>query len=86
MLFAVLTAFVLSVPFAVLNVDAQPPGQGSATLKTPAIIMKFCENAATTMQDCDEKYEQCKRALLGKELPARRREVRQGTDTLLETL
>ena len=57
LLFAILTAFVLSVPFAVLNVDAQPPGQGSATLKTPAIIMKFCENAATTMQDCDEKYE-----------------------------
>ena len=44
------------MPFAISNVDAQPPGQGSATMKTPGIIMKFCENAATTMQDCDEKY------------------------------
>ena len=54
--FVILTTFVLSMPFSTISVDAQPPGQGSATLKTPGIIMKFCQNAATTLQDCDEKY------------------------------
>ena len=55
--FAILSVFVLSMPFSTLNVDAQPPGQGSSTLKTPGVIMKFCMNAATTLQDCDEKYD-----------------------------
>ncbi len=54
--FVILTTFVLSMPFSTISVDAQPPGQGSATMKTPGIIMKFCQNAATTLQDCDEKY------------------------------
>jgi hypothetical protein len=43
--------------FSAISVDAQPPGQGSATLKSPGIMMKFCQNAATTLQDCDEKYD-----------------------------
>ena len=55
--FVILSTFVLSMPFSTISVDAQPPGQGSATMKTPGIIMKFCQNAATTLQDCDEKYE-----------------------------
>ena len=54
--FVILTTFVLSMPFSTISVDAQPPGQGSATMKTPGIIMKFCQNAATTLQECDEKY------------------------------
>ena len=49
--FVILTTFVLSMPFSTISVDAQPPGQGSATMKTPGIIMKFCQNAATTLQD-----------------------------------
>ena len=47
--FVILTTFVLSMPFSTISVDAQPPGQGSATMKTPGIIMKFCQNAATTL-------------------------------------
>ena len=54
--FVILTTFVLSMPFSTISVDAQPPGEGSSTMKTPGIIMKFCQNAATTLQDCDEKY------------------------------
>jgi len=44
------------MPFAVLNADAIPPNSFSNTKEAPGIIMKFCMNAATTMQDCDEKY------------------------------
>ena len=54
--FAILSTFVLSIPFAVLNADAIPPNSFSNTKEAPGIIMKFCMNAATTMQDCDEKY------------------------------
>ena len=54
--FAILSTFVLSIPFAVLNADAIPPNSFSNTKESPGIIMKFCMNAATTMQDCDEKY------------------------------
>ena len=54
--FAILSTFVLSIPFAVLNVDAAP-NSFSNTKEAPGIIMKFCMNAATTLQDCDEKYE-----------------------------
>jgi len=54
--FAVLSTFVLSVPFSTMPADAIPPNSYSNTYSAPGIIMKFCMNAATTMQDCDEKY------------------------------
>ena len=55
--FAILTTFVLSMPFAALNADAIASNSFSNTKDAPGIIMKFCMNAATTLQDCDEKYE-----------------------------
>jgi len=55
-IFAVLTAFVLSMPFSTINANAIAPNSYSSTYETPGIIMKFCENAATTLQDCNEKY------------------------------
>ena len=45
------------MPFAVLNAEAIAPNSFSNTKEAPGIIMKFCMNAATTMQDCDEKYD-----------------------------
>ena len=54
--FAILTTFVLSMPFSTINANAIPPSSFSSTYETPGIIMKFCMNAATTLQDCDEKY------------------------------
>ena len=54
--FAVLSTFILSMPFAALNADAIAPNSFTNTKEAPGIIMKFCMNAATTMQDCDEKY------------------------------
>jgi hypothetical protein len=54
--FAILTAFVLSMPFSTINANAIPPNSYSSTYETPGIIMKFCQNAATTLQECDEKY------------------------------
>ena len=54
--FAILTTFVLSMPFSTINANAIPPNSYSSTYETPGIIMKFCMNAATTLQDCDEKY------------------------------
>ena len=45
------------MPFAALNADAIAPNSFTNTKEAPGIIMKFCMNAATTMQDCDEKYE-----------------------------
>ena len=56
-IFVVLTGFVLSVPLAVIGANASPDNPWSNTYKTPGVIMKFCQNAATTMQDCDEKYD-----------------------------
>jgi len=54
--FALLTTFVLSMPFSTIDANAIPPNSFSSTYETPGIIMKFCMNAATTLQDCDEKY------------------------------
>jgi hypothetical protein len=54
--FAILSAFVLSMPFSTISANAIPPNSFSSTYETPGIIMKFCQNAATTLQDCDEKY------------------------------
>jgi len=44
------------MPFSTINANAIPPNSYSSTYETPGIIMKFCMNAATTLQDCDEKY------------------------------
>jgi len=44
------------MPFATMNAHAIAPNSYSSTYETPGIIMKFCMNAATTLQDCDEKY------------------------------
>jgi len=55
--FAILTAFVLSMPFSTMNASAIAPNSFSSTYESPGIIMKFCMNAATTLQDCDEKYD-----------------------------
>ena len=55
--FVILTSFVLSVPLAAIGANAAPDNPWTNTYKTPGVIMKFCQNAATTMQDCDEKYE-----------------------------
>ena len=54
--YAILTAFVLSMPFSTMSASAIAPNSFSSTYETPGIIMKFCMNAATTLQDCDEKY------------------------------
>ena len=55
--FVLLTGFVLSVPLAAIGANATPDTPWTNTYKTPGVIMKFCQNAATTMQDCDEKYD-----------------------------
>ena len=55
--FVILTSFVLSVPLAAIGANAAPDNPWTNTYKTPGVIMKFCQNAATTMQDCDETYE-----------------------------
>jgi len=52
----VIIGFALSVVSVVDNASASTDGN-SNTYKTPGIIMKFCQNPATTLQDCDEKYE-----------------------------
>ena len=49
---AVIASFAMSVPLLVNEVDAF-----SNTYKSPGIIMKFCENPAMTLQDCNERYE-----------------------------
>jgi hypothetical protein len=51
----VIIGFALSVVSVVDNASASTDGN-SNTYKTPGIIMKFCQNPATTLQDCDEKY------------------------------
>ena len=53
--FFIFTAFVLTVPLSAM--DASAIKDGSPTLRNPGIIMKFCQNPATTLQNCDEKYE-----------------------------
>jgi len=55
--FVILTGFVLSVPLAAIGANAASDNPWTNTYKTPGVIMKFCQNAATSMQDCDEKYE-----------------------------
>ena len=52
----VIIGFALSVVSVVDNASASTDGN-SNTYKSPGIIMKFCQNPATTLQDCDEKYE-----------------------------
>ncbi len=55
--FVILSTFVLSMPFASLTANAAPDNPFSNTYKATGVMMKFCMNAATTMQDCDEKYD-----------------------------
>lgn len=52
---AVVASFVMLLPVLVENVDAY--SYNSNTYKSTGIIMKFCENAAMTLQDCNEQYE-----------------------------
>ena len=52
----VIIGFAFSVVSVVANASASTDGN-SNTYKSPGIIMKFCQNPATTLQDCDEKYE-----------------------------
>jgi hypothetical protein len=47
-----IAGFTLSVVSVVDDASA-----GSNTLTSPGIIMKFCENPAMTLQDCNERYE-----------------------------
>jgi hypothetical protein len=55
--FVILTGFVLLVPLSTLDANAIAPNSFTSTHKAPGVIMKFCQNAATTLQNCDEKYE-----------------------------
>ncbi len=47
---AIIASFIISVP--VLADDAN-----AYNSKTPGVIMKFCQNPAMTLQDCDEQYD-----------------------------
>ena len=47
---AIIASFIISVP--VLADDAN-----AFNSKTPGVIMKFCQNPAMTLQDCDEQYD-----------------------------
>ena len=50
---AIIASFVVSLPILVDEADAA----FSNTYKNTGIIMKFCENPAMTLQDCNERYE-----------------------------
>ena len=52
----VIVGFVFSVVSVIDDASASTDGN-SNTYKTPGIIMKFCQNPATTLQNCDEKYD-----------------------------
>jgi len=52
----VIVGFVFSVVSVIDDASASTNGN-SNTYKTPGIIMKFCQNPATTLQNCDEKYD-----------------------------
>ena len=50
---ALIASFVASLPILIDEADAV----FSNTYKNTGIIMKFCENPAMTLQDCNERYE-----------------------------
>ena len=52
----IIVGFAFSIGSVIDYASASTAGN-SNTYKTPGIIMKFCQNQATTLQDCDEKYD-----------------------------